>query len=390
MKLLIVAMSESIHTARWISQLDGLGWEVYLFPSIETEVINPELRNVALYRQFFKNSSGVDESIQLDGTQLFSRWLLNRVRSFLKIFSPDYREKSLARVIRKVKPDIIHTMEAQSAGYLTCRVRRSFSGSFPLWIHTNWGIDLHYYERFESHKKMIKELMSYVDIFLPEGKRDAKLAKKYGFTGKVFQIPTVAGGFDIKSLPATCVPSQRKTVIVKGYQNEIRKALVAMEAIERSADILIDYEILVYSASPDVAIRANEISESTGLKFKVLPVISHDEMLKVVSEARISITVNLSDGVPNSMLEAMMLGAFPIQSNTSCADEWITDGKTGLLVSPEDAGEVASAIRRAISDDDLVDTAAVENYRRVSEKLDGNVLRSMVKDIYETSVRRND
>ena len=36
MKILFVAMSDTIHTARWIGQLAGLGWDVHLFPSIDT------------------------------------------------------------------------------------------------------------------------------------------------------------------------------------------------------------------------------------------------------------------------------------------------------------------------------------------------------------------
>ena len=30
------------------------------------------------------------------------------------------------------------------------------------------------------------------------------------------------------------------------------------------------------------------------------------------------------------------MGSFPIQSDTACADEWIEDGVSGLIVPPED------------------------------------------------------
>ena len=51
MRLLIVAMSESIHTARWIRQLSGLGWDVHLFPSI-TDVLHDQLRDVTVHTRF--------------------------------------------------------------------------------------------------------------------------------------------------------------------------------------------------------------------------------------------------------------------------------------------------------------------------------------------------
>ena len=32
MRVLFVAMADSIHTARWIRQLQGQGWDLHLFP----------------------------------------------------------------------------------------------------------------------------------------------------------------------------------------------------------------------------------------------------------------------------------------------------------------------------------------------------------------------
>ena len=80
------------------------------------------------------------------------------------------------------------------------------------------------------------------------------------------------------------------------------------------------------------------------------------------------------------------MGAFPIQSCTSCADEWIEDGKTGLIVPPEDAEIVAVAIRRAVSDDTLVDYAAEQNAQLAAERLDHSVIQPQVIAMYEKVV----
>jgi len=37
-RILVVGMSNSIHTAKWLAQLDGAGSEVHLFPSLELSV----------------------------------------------------------------------------------------------------------------------------------------------------------------------------------------------------------------------------------------------------------------------------------------------------------------------------------------------------------------
>ena len=42
-------MAESIHTARWINQLAGRGWDIYLFPVSQLAGVHPDLRDVTIY-----------------------------------------------------------------------------------------------------------------------------------------------------------------------------------------------------------------------------------------------------------------------------------------------------------------------------------------------------
>jgi glycosyltransferase involved in cell wall biosynthesis len=97
----------------------------------------------------------------------------------------------------------------------------------------------------------------------------------------------------------------------------------------------------------------------------------------------VSIGLSISDGLSTSALEAMVMGAFPVQSNTSCLTELVNDGETALMVPAEDPVEVAAAIRRALSDDAMVDRAAEFNARLAAEHLDYNVIQPRVVEVYE-------
>ena len=77
------------------------------------------------------------------------------------------------------------------------------------------------------------------------------------------------------------------------------------------------------------------------------------------------------------------MGSFPIQSNTSCLGELLQDGESGMLVHPEDPEAIAAALRRAVTDDDLVDRAAGINSRIAAERLDRSVIRPQVVQMYE-------
>jgi glycosyltransferase involved in cell wall biosynthesis len=83
------------------------------------------------------------------------------------------------------------------------------------------------------------------------------------------------------------------------------------------------------------------------------------------------------------MLEAMVMGALPIQSDTISTAEWINHGENGLLVPPEEPEAIADAIRRAVSDDDLVNRAAELNFEVAQKRLDQEVIRPQVIQLYE-------
>ena len=115
--------------------------------------------------------------------------------------------------------------------------------------------------------------------------------------------------------------------------------------------------------------------------------ISHGEILALHARARISIGLSISDGISVSLLEAMAMGSFPIQSCTACADEWIEHGVSGMLVPPEDPDIIEMAIRTALSDDELVNRAAETNRQVVQKRLDSDQLKQEAIDMYSRILR---
>lgn len=390
MRILFVAMSSSIHTARWISQIAEQGWDIYIFPSITKAGIQPEIKSVSVYCSFFEILRGLRPASNVKIRR--GSFLIGLRSLYSQFFTKkrySHRPLELKWLIDKVKPDIIHTLETQHAGYLVAETRKMYAQDFPLWIHSNWGIDLHFYGQLKFHKMLIRDMLSLVDVFICEGGRDSRLAIEHGYKGEIaFNIPG-GGGYDLNyfELRRKMTPtSQRKLILVKGYQNEVRRALVALRAIERCADILSGYEVVIFSASPDVVVKAELLTATTGIQTRIVPHSSQQELFELLAEARLSMTVNLSDGLPNTMLEAMLMGALPVQSWTSCADEWIENGVNGFLVPPEDPEEIEFALRRALSDNFLVDEAANINWSIARERLERNSLKKKVVALYNNSL----
>ena len=129
-------------------------------------------------------------------------------------------------------------------------------------------------------------------------------------------------------------PSARRVIALKGYQSAYGRCLDALRAVEMCADALKDFRLTIYIASPDVRIAAELMSQRTGLAVEFFPDSSYEESLRMHARARVSLTVNISDGLPLSTVEAALMGAFPVQTNTSCVSERLEDGVGTLLVKP--------------------------------------------------------
>jgi hypothetical protein len=384
MRVLFIAMSNSIHTSRWLSQFEDLDWDIHLYPS-ESYPLHSDLNNLTVHDVFFPKKNYSD-SVKLKGVTIKSPELLKLIRGIIYKISPKFRIKKLARLIKHLKPDIIHSMETQGAGYLLLEAKKMFSGNFPPWIHSIWGSDIYLYGRLNEHKHRVKDVLSSCNYLICEGQRDIELAKNFISNRNIILISSGSGGFNLKKYSKfrqTKISSQRKMIMLKGYQGWSGRALVGLRALERCTDILKDYNIVIYSAASEVLIAAELFTISTKIPIIIIPRdSSHNEVLSYFGKSRISLGLSISDGLPNSLLEAMITGSFPIQSWTSHASEWIENGVNGMLVPPEDPEIIEEVIRISLNDDILINTASEINYRLVEEKLDEKILKPKAIDIY--------
>jgi len=176
-------------------------------------------------------------------------------------------------------------------------------------------------------------------------------------------------------------------IVVKGMEGGFGRGLVALRALELCAEELRDYRAAVTLASPEVEVEARRVQHETGISIDVESQRwPRDYVLALHGRSKIFVGIAVSEGANTSMLEALVLGSFPIQSCTACADEWLVDGQSGLIVPPDDPEAIAGAIRRALSDDDLIDRAAELNEQVVAERLDERIVRPLVVSRYREVV----
>jgi glycosyltransferase involved in cell wall biosynthesis len=314
----------------------------------------------------------------------------------------------LAHTIKNWQPDVIHSLGVfvnwRDNAKILLLAREILGGKLPCpWIVSTWGADLDLYPSLgkEEHSQA-KAIFSTCDGLLLEGERDLPLAKKLGFHGKVLAKVPAFGGVtwnpeDYCSLEPT---SKRRVIILKGRDNTDSlqaggdpqgRAMTAMKAFQHCQDILKPYSIVIVQATPAIELQAKILVAITGLNITVFPntlSLPYEQWLYMLGAARIMIAVTISDGLPSTLVEAMSLGAFPIHSRLDTINEWIVNGKNGLLVPPEDVQAVARAINIAVTNDELVDKAAKLNASIITSKLSDQVIRPQVFAMYSSLNQR--
>jgi glycosyltransferase involved in cell wall biosynthesis len=90
-----------------------------------------------------------------------------------------------------------------------------------------------------------------------------------------------------------------------------------------------------YSVTDDLLSQVLELESKFGSRVNYSTLrkpISHRQLEDIFAMSRIYIGCSISDGISTSFLEALMTGVYPIQTNTSCAGEWIGKGVSALLI----------------------------------------------------------
>ena len=400
MRILFIGETASIHTSRWINQLPGTGWDVDVFQALPPgSSVCPDLSCSRLYLPYRRPSpSGVDVRLTVPTDRMAGKVLFRLCPGVV----PEWHIRSLVRVLKTTRPDVVHSLGLNINWRNQCgpvlEAKRRMGPGFPRpWIYSSWGSDLDFYARMSDRQKAeAGDVLLACDGYISECDRDLRLAKELGFKGQFLGKFPAFGGMDADGMGRHRLEgpvSSRRTVFLKGRDchgeggDPVGRAITAMNAFRRCKDVLSGCRIAIGQASQVVTDEAHVLVHESGLTVNVLPTLSHEALLRIVGTSRIFVALTVNDGLPASLVEAMALGVFPIHSDLEPIREWIKDGENGLLFPADDPGAVALAVRRAMTDDAMVNRAAEINAGIIRDRLDERIIRPKVIEMYENAAK---
>lgn len=369
-KILVIGMADSVHLAKWLTQFASSSeYEFRLVSSSPHRKIHPLIRNLIREKSV---SMGL-----LSRVLSLPLWVVDRLAGNA------FRGLLLALYSSQFRPDLVHINEFQNAGYMYL-VGRRFSKSLRSvkLLLTPYGSDIYWFQQFDRHLQKIKELLSHANAISAECRRDELLALKYGFNG-VF-TPRIPAFGSIELNLEKALTDSRDTIAIKGYQNHWGQALNALSVIEKMANELQGIRVELFSCNKVTLRRVKKLQDTTSIDITAhyKGSLSNAQVQEIMHRSFAMIALSKSDGISASMIEAMANGAVPIQSRTSCCDEWLEDGVGGFLVAYDDLTSIETKLRHVLQNPEFRLGAARANIESLTKKLDPARMKDVAQKTY--------
>jgi glycosyltransferase involved in cell wall biosynthesis len=294
-------------------------------------------------------------------------------------------------LVDQIRPQLVHAMRIPFEGM----VAASAEITVPLLVSV-WGNDFTLHARANPGMgRLTRNTLRQVDALHSDCDRDLRLAQKWGFDArKPGLVVPGAGGIqaDIFYPPGNDRQKVRRESLNVVNPRGIR-AYVRNDVFFRSIPLVLQQqpETKFYCPTMSGDPQAEKWVRELGIQANtvLLPRQTRQEMANLFRQTTVVVSPSVHDGTPNTLLEAMACGCFPVVGDLESLREWIVDGENGYLVDPNDPQALASAMLKALTDPPLREKANQQNKKIISERAVYPVVMEKVRNFYEALIQNS-
>ena len=382
MRLFFVADGRSPIALGWIRYFVERGDEVFL---ASTFTCQPDLKLSGL-EVIPVAFSGVKSAATASARPKGRLWgvatlqLRTQIRQWLGPLTVSRAAQRLRPLIQSFQPDLVHALRIPYEGMLAADA----AGLAPLLVSV-WGNDFTLHAPATPLMRHQTEwTLKVADALHADCQRDLRLARSLGFSpAKPTLVTPGNGGIQTDLFYPPAQPVATPLVLnPRGF-----RAYVCNQAFFQSIPLVLKEKPEARFACVGMAgePQALEWLEQLGIAHAVelLAPRSHAAMGDLFRSAQVVVSPTTHDGTPNTLLEALACGCFPVAGDLESIREWITPGENGLLVDPTDPAALAAAILRGLNEPALRQQAAARNAAIVAERAEYTRNLARAAEFYE-------
>lgn len=143
-------------------------------------------------------------------------------------------------------------------------------------------------------------------------------------------------------------------IVAAGRLDENKNHAMLIHAFAKIASEFPNMKVVIYGEG-ECRQELEALCVEKGLQDRILLPGSVTDVASCISRARIFVLTSNTEGMPNSIMEAMAMGLPVISTDCPCGGPatLIQDGENGLLIPVGDAYALADAMRRVLTDEEL-------------------------------------
>jgi len=396
--LLFIADGRSPTALSWIERVQSLDFDVSLISTFPCQppdgILHFHVLPVA-FSQFSgstaRESGDANQKTPAGLKSLIRRFspLLQKLRYLLGPLTLFCHRKTYRQFIREIQPDLVHALRIPFEGMLGSATPEGIP-----FLTSTWGNDLTLHVRGSLLMRSFTErCLNRADGLISDTQRDVRLAKKWGLdeNAPTLVVPG-SGGIDLEKIHQAkgfdpklyAIPREGDWVV---NPRGLRPGSVHQDVFITAAAELLTQKPNTIFICPGLAGK-QKIAEQVkrfGLSQQVylLPILPQAELWALMKGSKVYVSPSSHDGTPNSFLEAMACGCFPVAGDIESLRAWIDPGVNGLLVNPRDPQALASAILTALENAKMREDAAAHNRTLIENRAALSATLPKIKAFYQ-------
>ena len=395
MHILFVADGRSPITRNWIRMLAGIDYKISLISTFPCQTI-PEVDYQTTLPIAFSSMAGSQVAKSESKKQSRVRKIVARFRPLLLRLRALAAPLTLARyksaylkIIDDLQPDMVHALRVPYEGMLAAYTPLDI----PL-IVSIWGNDLTFHACTSAPMaRHTRQALRRANGLLADASRDLRLAGEWGLReGIPAAVLPGSGGLDLDEINRTLsrkidlhykLPEDRPIIVnPRGF----RPGSVHQDVFFRCLPkVLESYPEALFIC---IAMKGQPLAakwvETYHLANNVmlLPYLDQQPLWQLFSRSLVYVSLSSHDGTPNTFLEALACGCFPVVGDIESLREWLEDGRNGLLVNPQDDKAASAAIIHALKHSEMRQRARQANIQLLKSRAEIHVVREKAQEFY--------
>jgi glycosyltransferase involved in cell wall biosynthesis len=199
------------------------------------------------------------------------------------------------------------------------------------------------------------------------------------------QVAHIPNGVDIGFFKPAPVTENRQTITFAGRLDYMKGVHILLEGFKQLRDEMKNVQLTIIGDGPDRE-KLQNCAREKGISDAVNFCGEAEEIVPYLQQSAVFVLPSFSEGLSNVLLEAMACGLPVVATRVGGTIDLVQDGFNGILIEPDNAGQLYQAMKKILQDKDLAKALGVQARKTAAEKFSLKSVTEQYVSLYQTLV----